>query len=91
MWRDASLSRRLLTAVGGFITAALIVATILIGFVLILTLAALLTWRLFGLVSAQSSDAGARLHLRFVLERRRQAIAVETERTFLGEEPSSGY
>ena len=26
----------------------------------------MLTWRLFGLVSAQSSDAGARLHLRFV-------------------------
>jgi hypothetical protein len=34
---------------------------------------------------------GMVLYLRFVLERRRQAIAVETERTFLGEEPSSGY
>jgi len=37
-----------------------------IGFVLILTLATLLAVRLFGLVNAQSSDAGARLHLRFV-------------------------
>jgi len=34
MWRDASLSRRLLTAAGGFIAVALIVATVLIGFVL---------------------------------------------------------
>lgn len=34
MWRDASLSRRLLTAAGGFIAMALIVAAILIGFVL---------------------------------------------------------
>jgi signal transduction histidine kinase len=34
MWRDASLSRRLLTAAGAFIAMALIVATVLIGFVL---------------------------------------------------------
>lgn len=34
MWRDASLSRRLLTAAGGFIAVALIIATVLIGFVL---------------------------------------------------------
>jgi signal transduction histidine kinase len=34
MWRDASLSRRLLTAAGAFIAAALIIATVLIGFVL---------------------------------------------------------
>lgn len=34
MRRDASLSRRLLTAAGGFIAVALIVATVLIGFVL---------------------------------------------------------
>jgi signal transduction histidine kinase len=33
-WRDASLSRRLLTAAGAFIAVALIVATVLIGFVL---------------------------------------------------------
>jgi two-component system nitrogen regulation sensor histidine kinase NtrY len=47
--------------------ASPVVLTLLvIGFVLILTLAALLAWRLFGLVHAQSSDAGARLHLRFV-------------------------
>jgi signal transduction histidine kinase len=34
MWRDASLSRRLLTAAGGFISVAMIIATVLIGFVL---------------------------------------------------------
>jgi signal transduction histidine kinase len=34
MWRDASLSRRLLTAAGGFISMAMIIATVLIGFVL---------------------------------------------------------
>jgi signal transduction histidine kinase len=34
MWRDASLSRRLLTAAGGFIAVALIAATVLISFVL---------------------------------------------------------
>jgi hypothetical protein len=34
MWRDASLSRRLLTAAGAFIGVALIIATVLIGFVL---------------------------------------------------------
>lgn len=34
MWRDASLSRRLLTAAGAFIAVALIIATVLIGFVL---------------------------------------------------------
>lgn len=34
MWRDASLSRRLLTAAGGLIAVALLVATVLIGFVL---------------------------------------------------------
>jgi signal transduction histidine kinase len=33
-WRDASLSRRLLTAAGAFIAVALIIATVLIGFVL---------------------------------------------------------
>ena len=47
--------------------ASPVVLTLLaIGFLLILALAGLLTWKLFGLVSAQSSDAGARLHLRFV-------------------------
>jgi signal transduction histidine kinase len=34
MWQDASLSRRLLTAAGAFIAMALIIATVLIGFVL---------------------------------------------------------
>jgi signal transduction histidine kinase len=34
MWRDASLSRRLLTAAGAFIAMALIISTVLIGFVL---------------------------------------------------------
>ena len=34
MWRDASLSRRLLTAAGGFIAVALIIVTVLISFVL---------------------------------------------------------
>ncbi|MBS0530562.1 MAG: sensor histidine kinase [Proteobacteria bacterium] len=34
MWRDASLSRRLLTAAGGFIAVALLIAAVLIGFVL---------------------------------------------------------
>jgi two-component system nitrogen regulation sensor histidine kinase NtrY len=37
-----------------------------VGFLLILVLAAVLARRLFRLVNAQSSDAGARLHLRFV-------------------------
>ncbi len=46
--------------------SSLVLTLLAVGFVLILTLAALLTVRLFGLVSAQSSDAGARLHLRFV-------------------------
>ncbi len=55
------------TLSGALGPASPVVLTLLvIGFVLILTLAALLAWRLFGLVSAQSSDAGARLHLRFV-------------------------
>src|SRR5580658_5334586 len=55
------------TLSGALGPASPVVLTLLvIGFVLILTLAALLTWRLLGLVSAQSSDAGARLHLRFV-------------------------
>ena len=34
MWRDASLSRRLLIAAGAFIAVALIISTVLIGFVL---------------------------------------------------------
>jgi signal transduction histidine kinase len=34
MWRDASLSRRLLTAAGAAIAMALVIATVLIGFVL---------------------------------------------------------
>ena len=34
MWRDASLSRRLLTAAAAFIGVALVIATVLIGFVL---------------------------------------------------------
>lgn len=34
MWRDASISRRLLTAAGAFIAVALVVAAVLIGFVL---------------------------------------------------------
>src|SRR3982751_4489795 len=34
MWRDASLSRRLLTAAGAFIALALVIAAVLIGFVL---------------------------------------------------------
>jgi two-component system, NtrC family, nitrogen regulation sensor histidine kinase NtrY len=55
------------TLSGALGPASPVVLTLLvIGFVLILTLAALLSWRLFRLVSAQSSDAGARLHLRFV-------------------------
>lgn len=37
-----------------------------LGLLLILGLGAVLVWRLVALVSAQSSDAGARLHLRFV-------------------------
>jgi two-component system nitrogen regulation sensor histidine kinase NtrY len=37
-----------------------------LGFLLILALASLLGWRLLRLVSVQSRDAGARLHLRFV-------------------------
>lgn len=34
MWRDASLSRRLLTAAGAFISVAMIISAVLIGFVL---------------------------------------------------------
>jgi two-component system nitrogen regulation sensor histidine kinase NtrY len=44
----------------------IVLSLLVIGFVLIIALAGLLAWRLFDLVSAQSSDAGARLHLRFV-------------------------
>jgi two-component system nitrogen regulation sensor histidine kinase NtrY len=39
-----------------------------IGFVFILALAALLAWQLLRLVTARSTDAGARLHLRFVTQ-----------------------
>jgi two-component system, NtrC family, nitrogen regulation sensor histidine kinase NtrY len=37
-----------------------------LGFLLIASLGALLAWRMLRLLGAQSSDAGARLHLRFV-------------------------
>jgi two-component system nitrogen regulation sensor histidine kinase NtrY len=37
-----------------------------LGFVLIVALAGVLSWRLLRLLGARSSDAGARLHLRFV-------------------------
>ncbi|MGI9170460.1 MAG: ATP-binding protein [Caulobacteraceae bacterium] len=37
-----------------------------LGFVLVAALGAPLAWRMLGLLGAQSSDAGARLHLRFV-------------------------
>jgi two-component system nitrogen regulation sensor histidine kinase NtrY len=37
-----------------------------LGFVLIVSLGALLAWRMLRLLGAQRSDAGARLHLRFV-------------------------
>src|SRR5436305_6854524 len=43
-----------------------VLSLLAVGFVLILALAGLLIRRLFGLLNAQSSDAGARLHLRFV-------------------------
>ena len=43
-----------------------VLSLLVLGFAMILALAGLLTWRLLGLVNAQSSDAGARLHLRFV-------------------------
>ncbi|MEO8813036.1 MAG: PAS domain-containing sensor histidine kinase [Caulobacteraceae bacterium] len=47
--------------------ASPLVLTLLgLGFILILALAALLGWRLLQLLGARSSDAGARLHLRFV-------------------------
>lgn len=49
--------------------ASPIVLTLLgLGFLLILALAALLGWRLLRLVTARSTDAGARLHLRFVTQ-----------------------
>ena len=37
-----------------------------LGFILVVALGALLGWRMLRLLGAQSSDAGARLHLRFV-------------------------
>src|SRR5580698_4868811 len=37
-----------------------------LGFLIVVALGALLGWRLLRLLGAQSSDAGARLHLRFV-------------------------
>lgn len=43
-----------------------VLALLALGFVFIVLIAVLIGWRLWGLVSAQSSDAGARLHLRFV-------------------------
>jgi two-component system nitrogen regulation sensor histidine kinase NtrY len=49
--------------------ASPVVLTLLgLGFALILALAALLAWRLLRLVTARSTDAGARLHLRFVTQ-----------------------
>jgi two-component system nitrogen regulation sensor histidine kinase NtrY len=44
----------------------IVLSLLAVGFLLILALAWLLAWRLLRLISAQSSDAGARLHLRFV-------------------------
>jgi two-component system nitrogen regulation sensor histidine kinase NtrY len=47
--------------------ASPLVLTLLgIGFVLIAALAAVMGWRVASLINAQSTDAGARLHLRFV-------------------------
>jgi two-component system nitrogen regulation sensor histidine kinase NtrY len=47
--------------------ASPVVLTLLgVGFVLLLILAAIMGWRVWSLITAQSSDAGARLHLRFV-------------------------
>jgi len=45
-----------------------VLALLAISFVLILVLAGLLGWRLLRLVTARSTDAGARLHLRFVTQ-----------------------
>lgn len=44
----------------------LVLAFLGLGFLLIAALGALLAWRLLRLLGARSSDAGARLHLRFV-------------------------
>lgn len=44
----------------------IVLALMGLGFVLILALAAVLTWRLLRLLGERSRDAGARLHLRFV-------------------------
>ena len=47
--------------------ASPLVLTLLgLGLVVILAIAAAMAWRVFSLFSAQSSDAGARLHLRFI-------------------------
>jgi two-component system nitrogen regulation sensor histidine kinase NtrY len=55
------------TLSGALGPASPLVLTLLgLGFVLVLFLAGVLVWRLLRLLSAQSSDAGARLHLRFV-------------------------
>ncbi|MEP6968430.1 MAG: PAS domain-containing sensor histidine kinase, partial [Pseudomonadota bacterium] len=55
------------TLSGALGPASPLVLTLLgLGFVLTASLAALLGWRLLGLISARSRDAGARLHLRFV-------------------------
>ena len=43
-----------------------VLTLLLLGFIMILVVAGLLSWRLVRLVGALSSDAGARLHLRFV-------------------------
>src|SRR5438552_753904 len=56
--------------------ASPVVLTLLgIGFVLISGLAAIMGWRVWSLVTAQSSDAGARLHLRFVTQFAIAAVA----------------
>ena len=44
----------------------LVLSLLGVGFVLIAILAVVLSWRMLRLLRAQSSDAGARLHLRFV-------------------------
>ena len=55
------------TLSGALGPASPVVLTLLgLGFIMILVVAGLLSWRLVRLVGAQSSDAGARLHLRFV-------------------------
>src|SRR5690606_1015237 len=67
-------------ATGSLAEASTAILTVLgLNLVLVLTLAGLVGWRLRGLLEARASDAGARLHVRFVTLFALAAVAPRSE------------